>query len=53
MHVESFLVDQMQDSNNMGKVLLGVALGEDGHVEDGPIGKLDLQIVQRLLDGGH
>ncbi len=30
----------------MRKVFLGVASGEDGHVEDGPIFKLDLQIVQ-------
>jgi hypothetical protein len=41
----------MQDSNNMRKVFLGVPSGEDGHFEDGPIGKLDLHIVQRLLGG--
>jgi hypothetical protein len=45
-------MDEMQDSNDMGKVFLSVASGEDGHVEDGPIRKLDLQIVRRLL-GGH
>ncbi len=30
---------------------LVLPMWEDGHVEDGPIGKLDLQIVQRLLCG--
>jgi hypothetical protein len=33
------VVDEMQDSNNTGKVFLSVPLGEGGHVEDGPIGK--------------
>jgi hypothetical protein len=28
------------------KVFLSVPSGEDGHVEDGPIGKLDPEIVQ-------
>ncbi len=36
----------------MRKVFLGVPLGKDGHVEDGPIGKLDLQGFLHLL-GGH
>jgi hypothetical protein len=35
----------MQDSNGMGMVFFGIALEEDGHVEDGLIIKLDLQIV--------
>jgi hypothetical protein len=38
----------MQDSNNMGKVFLSVALGEDGHVEDSCTRKLDLQIIDPL-----
>ena len=36
----------------MRKVFLGVPLGEDGHVEDSPIGKLDLQDFLHLL-GAH
>ncbi len=36
----------------MCKVFLGVPLGEDGHVEDGPIRKLDLEAFRRFL-GGH
>jgi hypothetical protein len=35
----------------MRKVLLGVSLGEDGHVEDGPIRKLDLQGFVHFLGG--
>ncbi len=30
----------------MHKVFLVIPLGEDGHVEDGPIGKLDLDSFQ-------
>ncbi len=36
----------------MGKVFLGVPSGEDGHVEDGPMGKLDLEAFWQFL-GGH
>jgi hypothetical protein len=36
----------------MRKVFLGVPSGEDGHVEDSPIGKLDLQDFLHLL-GAH
>ncbi len=42
----------MQDSNDMHKVFLAIALGEDGPGKNSPIRKLDFQIVQRLL-GGH
>ncbi len=37
----------------MCKVFLGVPLGEDGHVEDGPIGKLDLEGLRRFLGVHH
>jgi hypothetical protein len=33
------------------KVLLVVPTGENGHVEDGPIGKFHLQSVQHFLGG--
>ncbi len=33
----------------MHKVFLGVPSGEDGHVEDGPIEKLDLEGFQSFL----
>ena len=33
----------------MCKVFLRVPLGDDGHVEDGPIGKLDLEGFRRFL----
>ncbi len=36
----------------MGKVFLSVPLGEDGHVKDGPIKKLDLEAFWCFL-GGH
>ncbi len=35
----------------MHKVFLGIPLGNDGHVEDGPIGKLDLEAFRRFLGG--
>ncbi len=52
LHIESLLADEMQDHNDMGKVFLGIPSGEDGHVEDGPIGKLDLEAFCCFL-GGH
>jgi hypothetical protein len=36
----------------MCKVFLGIPSGKDGHVEDGPIGKLNLQGFLHFL-GGH
>jgi hypothetical protein len=36
----------------MRKVFLGIPSREDGHIEEGPIGKLDLEAFQQLL-GGH
>ena len=36
----------------MRKVFIGVLLGENGHVENSPIGKLDLQGFLHFL-GGH
>ncbi len=35
----------------MHKVFLGIPSGEDGHVEGGPIGKLDLEAFWCFLDG--
>ncbi len=35
----------------MCKVFLGVSSGEDGHVEDGPIGMLHLQTIWHFLGG--
>jgi hypothetical protein len=52
LHVESFLVDETYDCNDMHKVFFGISLGEDGNVEDGPIRKLDLEALQRFI-GGH
>ncbi len=35
----------------MHKVFLSVSLGEDGHIEDSPIGKLDLQAFWHFHGG--
>jgi hypothetical protein len=39
----SLLVDEILDCNDVCKVFLSVPLGEDGHVEAGPIRMLDIE----------
>ncbi len=41
----------MQDSYDVCKVFLAIALGEDGHSDNSPIWEPDLQIARWLLCG--